>query len=180
MSKKISWLFIIFAALAQAQTICQITSYYGQEVQCPQMKDSSYQYTIPEIVNICSSCQSTTPTFAYCCPQNYQIAYNRSDVSCICNGNSSQVQCVNCGYSQVIVDAYCQNTVPTISDTFAGRTWACPPNQGAPTSGVSGWTCLCGRNGYPCVGCASSEALEALEAPVAALLIPYFLCIMFL
>jgi len=168
---------MVVYALSQNPTTCQISSYYDQLVQCPQLKNSQYYYTSAEISTVCSMCGATsTPpilaTNTRCCPQNYAPIVNGSMCTCSSPGQPD-LFCVGCGYSLLQKYVYCDAS-RNISRfaSFSSGIWACPNYWADPTSGVLGWTCSCGTNGTPCLYCSpilytTNEAYHAAQPLIA-------------
>lgn len=156
----------LYASNAQSSTNCQILSYYGQQVQCPQPKNSQYYYSTIEIFNICSMCSLTSPTsFASndvmrCCPQNYVPTLNGTACSCD-SSNQPSLICANCGYIPQQRDRYCFSESDSYLSTFNQRQWACPSVWHPPARDTLGWLCSCGSSGVPCFGCTTSISISS-------------------
>jgi hypothetical protein len=148
-------LFVLgVTAQTPSSTGCQVTSYYGQLVGCPQQKDLQNFYTSAEISSICSVCNLNSTTLLesnnimFCCPSGVPTP-NGSRCQC-----TSGPFCATCGYSPQQQSLYCQPwTNISRFATFGLKVWACPYPFEAPMSNVLGWECSCGPSGIPCFYC---------------------------
>jgi hypothetical protein len=147
---------VLMGVNSQVSTTCQITSYYGQLLKCPQPKDLSTSYTSQEISTVCSGCNALTglmTSSTYCCPQGYTISGNSSGCSCGGSGGTS-LECVNCGYTPTQSATVCQGSSSEFA-TINSHVWGCPNVWGNATQNVSGWECSCGSTGTPCFYCST-------------------------